>query len=118
MSASEVNRSILLVRPRQPYLDWADSLPNPTPVTLDELREDCNVYLVSEILDPDDELAVLQNHYAAIFEQELSDWMTGEDFWPSKRTLSMFMDWFDVEFHSMVFDLLDDDVWAFDADAG
>lgn len=118
MNMGEINRSILLVRPRQPYLDWAASLPNPTPVTLEDLREDCNAYLVAEILDPGDELAVLQNHYAAIFEHELAGWVTEEDLWPGTRTLSMFTAWFDVEFHGMVFDLCGDAVLHLDTDDG
>ena len=118
MSVDEINRSILLVRPRQPYLDWADSLPNPTPVTLEDLREDCSAYLLAEIVDPGDELAVLQNHYAAIFEHELAGWVTEEGLWPHRRTLSMFTEWFDLEFHGMVFDLCGDEVSRFSADDG
>ncbi len=87
-------------------------------MTLEDLREDCNAYLVAEILDPGDELAVLQNHYAAIFEHELAGWVTDEDLWPGTRTLSMFTEWFDVEFHGMVFDLCGHEVLHLDADDG
>lgn len=101
----EVDRSVLVVKPREPYLEWALSLPDPTPVTLEELREDCNVYLIPEILDPGDELAVLQQHQAALFEHELAGWIAEEELWPSGRDLRMFTEWFDVEFHSLAFDL-------------
>lgn len=36
--------------------------------------------------------------------------MTDDDTWPEKITYKMFLEWFDVEFHSMVFDSLEDDI--------
>jgi hypothetical protein len=30
--------------------------------------------------------------------------------WPENKTYKMFQEWFDVEFHSMVFDLLQSDI--------
>jgi len=115
---SEVNRSILVVKPRQPYLDWALALPDPTPVTLEHLRANCNAYLVPEILDPGDELAILQDHHAFIFEHELAGWMTDQDLWPQERDLQIFTEWFDTEFHSMVFELCEEAVLPWRADDG
>jgi len=36
--------------------------------------------------------------------------MADDGTWPDKITYEMFLEWFDVEFHSMVFDSLKDDI--------
>ena len=105
----EINRSVLIVKPKQPYLDWANSLPNPTPVTLEQLRDDCSAYLVREIMDPAEEQTVLKDCYREIFDAALFGWVMDQELWPKKRDLKMFKQWFDVEFHSLVFDLCESD---------
>ena len=35
----------------------------------------------------------------------LVDWYTDESLWPKKRSLKMFREWFDIQYHSMVWDL-------------
>ena len=41
-SMDVINRAVAIIKPRQPYLDWAISIPGPgDDVTMDELRTDC-----------------------------------------------------------------------------
>lgn len=49
-----------------------------------------------------------QRVYETIFELELEGWCLEDEKWPSIRTLGVFLEWFTVEFHSMVIDLSDD----------
>lgn len=49
-----------------------------------------------------------QRVYETIFELELEGWCLDDEKWPSIRTLGVFMEWFTVEFHSMVIDLCGD----------
>jgi hypothetical protein len=42
-----------------------------------------------------------------IFENELSGWNMDKRTWPKKRGFKSFLKWFEVERHSMVFDLGD-----------
>ena len=39
------------------------------------------------------------------FEHSLNEWFTDETMWPKNRTRKMFHEWFDIEFHSMVWDM-------------
>ncbi len=57
----------------------------------------------------DEQGELLREFYELIFEQELMGWCTDPQTYPSPRTFEMFRKWFDVEFHSMVFDLIDDE---------
>ncbi len=101
-----VNRTALLVRPKQPMLDWLRAQDPNHEVTLDSVAKDSNVYLVNEIDMPDAELpAVLDAYHEVIFENELNGWYTDEGMWPKDRTLALFHEWFKVELHTMLIDL-------------
>ncbi len=45
-----INRAGLIVRPKQPYIDWANSVDDEAPrAILQELRTDPSIYLVETI---------------------------------------------------------------------
>ena len=100
-------RSAIIVKPKQPYADWAVTLrePHERPVDLKTLRDECAVYLVQEIDSPDHLRAVLETEYSDIFREQLLSWSRDESDWPTVGDLNMFLAWFDVEFASLVFDL-------------
>ncbi len=105
-----VNRTALVVKPKQPYIDWANSLDSSSdgPVlSLEDPELDHNVYLVDEVIDPDELQEQLRRHYRTIFENELRDWHLLEADWPQGRDFEMFEAWFTVETHSVVIDLSD-----------
>ena len=39
------------------------------------------------------------------FERYLDEWYTEESWWPKNRSLKMFKQWFDIQYHSMIWDL-------------
>jgi hypothetical protein len=106
-----INRAVAIIKPKQPYLDWANSLPDPSEnLTLEELRTDCTALLIPEFAHKDDEEAFLKEIYAAIFEMELDAWYRDDTLWPRKRDYQTFRDWFDVEIHSTVIDVLEEEI--------
>ena len=105
---SEINRSLVILRPKQPFLDWGMALDDEDKnFTLEQLAEDSTAYLIPEVWDASDQEELLESYYDVLFEQQLVGWWTDETAWPQKRNLKMFLDWFEVEFHSLVFDLCD-----------
>jgi len=101
-----VNRSVLIVRAKEPFREWLMSLPEPEDVSLQEINEDNSVYLIPEYEDDFEKDKVLKLIYKEIFEEQLEGWWRDEKDWPKKRNLSLFKKWFDVEFHSVVIDLV------------
>lgn len=98
-----LNRSAVVVRPKQPYIDWALGLDDSgLAPTADDERA---VYLIPEYDDDVEAMEILSQAYDIIFEAELDAWHTDESAWPKNRTFAMFREWFEVEFHSMVDDL-------------
>jgi len=105
----EIDRSILTVRAKEPFLDWLHSLPDPDPVKyiLNEVNRDQSAYLLPEYEDDNKKESLLKKYFSKIFEEQLNGWWVDPDAWPSKRDLKTFKEWFDVKFHSVVLDLVD-----------
>ena len=82
----------------------------PETLTIAEVNQHSNVYLVSEEFNEEDSKNKVYKNWEFYFENELFDWYTNEDLWPNNRSLKMFKEWFDVNVHSMLFDLADDDI--------
>lgn len=103
-----VNRGLVIALAKEPFREWLQSLPDPCDVTLEEINEDCSVYLIPEFEDDKQRDRVLKKFYDMIFEDQLSGWWTREEDWPQNRDLRTFKKWFDLQFHSVVEDLVDD----------
>ncbi len=50
---------------------------------------------------------ILADYYDIIFEDQLGDWWTDSTRWPKTRDFATFKEWFDIEFHSLILDLVD-----------
>ena len=105
---STVNRSLLIVRAKKPFLDWLQSLPDPANVTLSEANEDNTVYLLPEFEYAYEQEKILGHFFDLIFIEQLMGWWQDDRDWPPDRSFEVFTEWFDVEFHSLVLDLVDE----------
>ena len=101
-----VNRSVLIVKKKEPFRQWVKSLPDPDDITLEELNEDTTAYLVPVCVDDDQRDRILRRIFKVIFEDRLNGWWLDENYWPVKRDLATFKQWFSVEFHSEVVDVV------------
>ena len=58
---SEINRSLILLKPKQPFLNWLRALDDDdNNLTLKELSDDSTAYLVPEIWQDSDQPAILE----------------------------------------------------------
>ncbi len=88
-------------------MKWINSLPDPAGVSVEEVNRDDTCYLLPEYSHDNEEEALITDFYDLIFEEQLMGWWTEESDWPANRSLTLFKEWFDVEFHSVVLDLVD-----------
>ena len=76
------------------------------------LREDSDAFLVpGSEFNEEMESCILANH-EQIFNMMLNNWYRDESLWPEGRNYVMFKSWFDVEFHSLVIDLGEEEIIA------
>lgn len=100
-----LNRGVVIVRPDQPYFDWAAGLDDSGIVP--DPNDEQTVYLIPSYEDDDEAWGILEEIYSEIFENELYGWHTDERAWPKDRDFEMFKQWFRIELHSVVEDLCD-----------
>ena len=102
-----VKRTAISLKPKQPYIDWANSLDGDGVKIGAEFSPEENIYLIADSVDqPDDLEMFLEPYYQTIFEEELEAWHRLEADWARRRDLTRFLAWFEVEVHSLVLDLV------------
>ena len=110
-----INRCAVIVRPREPYLDWAAGVDDSGIVP--DPSDEPTVYLIPDCDDPSEAMELLADGYDAIFVTELWGWHTVESAWPSNRTFAMFQKWFELSIFTCVDDLCDGEILDDDEDA-
>ena len=98
-----INRSAVIIRPAQPYVDWAAKLDDSG--LLPDPNGEPTIYLLREYHDDVEGWAHLSECFDTIFDAELHGWHTLESEWPAKRTFAMFREWFQVSLGSCIEDL-------------
>lgn len=104
-----INRTVVLLGPRQPFLDWLNNVdPDDEALTVEDLREDNEVFLIPQYNDNSDSEKWVEKRWSFLFEHMLMGWVDDEALWPQDRTLEMFREWFEIEIHTMAWDLSDE----------
>ena len=104
-----LNPSAVVVKPKQPFLDWLHSAdPTSGGITLEEVGREPTIYLIPECDTPADVEDVLQDLCEEIFCEQLAGWYTDTETWPEDLSFDMFRRWFDYQHHSMLVDLCDE----------
>ena len=108
-----INRSVLVVVPKQPFLDWLhEADPSSESLTLEDLRREPSVYLLPAHDMESGLEKCLKRLCKAIFEEQLDGWYRVETLWPRDRSITAFREWFEYRFHSMPIDLANEPlVW-------
>jgi hypothetical protein len=103
-----LNRSALVIKPKQPFLDWLYTAdPTSSELTLRELVREPAIYLTE--CDTEEDVAdVLGKRCEEIFVEQLVGWFTDSTTWPQDRGFDVFCSWFDYQHHSMLIDLCDE----------
>lgn len=107
----EVNRSVFVLIPLEPFWLWLQSLPEMEleALSLADLQADANAYLVNPCEDADEVWSEIEGQFEAVFAAELADWCEDESLWPDLHP-DIFHEWFDIQLASVVTDLARQDL--------
>ena len=104
-----INRSALLIKPGQAFLDWLhEADPTSAHLTLEDLQREPTIYLLAECDNEDQAMDYLAESVTDIFEEQLNEWYRVPATWPKRRDRATFQRWFEFSFHSVIVDLCDD----------
>ncbi len=93
-----VNRCLLVVWAKAPFIEWLQGLPDQPrdfakELTLKSVNANPPCFLIPNDCDSDSAL----EHYLPLIKHEIfSAWCTHEELWPRKLGLKEFSKWFDV----------------------
>ena len=101
-----LNRTAIILRCREPFVRWINEAgPQPGHDENTVESDEQTVYLIDEVDSREDLDRCLGRYHRALF--ELEAWYTDKTLWPKSRTLKAFRDWIDVDYHTVVVDLVD-----------
>ena len=104
-----INRTAVVIKPKQPFVDWLNSIPGESSDnTLETVSSEYLTFLIPNLFGPVECLDYIKEEYSQIFEYELFGWYTTE-LWPVKRDWKTFQKWFEIEINSEVIDLVNDE---------
>jgi hypothetical protein len=100
-----VNRCAMVIKPKEPYAEWANwSATSFEPLA--ELRRSAKVVLLpSTVFENRD--AFLAEYAQTLFEIELAAWASNQKLWPPIRNAAVFQEWFEITFHALVVDFFE-----------
>jgi hypothetical protein len=106
MRIRQLKRTAIIVKPKAPYIEWANSLEEGGVKLGEDFEPEHTIYLIEDMTGYQIDIeAMIAPHYEFIFEEELNSWHRLERDWPAERDLATFMEWFEVEYHSIILDL-------------
>ena len=97
-----LNRGFMTVSPKKAFWDWANTIDTEMQFSVEDDIEP-TVYLITE--DFFDVEPLIEQHFKKIFKNELFAITEKEELWPADRNIDVFLEWFDLNIGSMVFDL-------------
>jgi hypothetical protein len=100
-----VNRSVVILRPRQPYRDWVNSFSDGPRFGDGSGAESGTAFLVPEFSALEEIQEFIATNSEFMFEHELDAWQEAPETWPPDRNVNVLREWFDVQIHSLVIDL-------------
>ena len=92
-----VNRTAVVIKPRQPFLDWINNTPQlnlSSPVTMEELLEDCDIILLPDTDSLEGAHELLEPLKPDLFAVQLDGWLCDPNAWPQDRSAAVFDQWF------------------------
>lgn len=102
-----LNRDLLVVRPREPYLEWARSVSDDVPISEEDIREWADAFLLPECDTEEEALEWIAENCDTIFELMLTDWVMDPTMWPDDRSWGAFKRWFTFKRIQTTWDLVD-----------
>jgi hypothetical protein len=105
----ELARGLIVLHPKQSFVDWVNSWSTDEELSLEEAGKDADAILIPEFESEEEVMDYVRLHVDEVFGHVLANWCCDRSIWPGRLDYATFSGWFDVSWHSMVFDMGDGD---------
>lgn len=112
MMFESIDRDVLIVFYKQPFIDWVNFVYSDDKMECPELLEhdQGNVYLVPEFAYPDEAAEYVKENFRHFFENELFGWCENKEDWPKDLSWEFFERCFHYSWQSVVMDTIESDI--------
>lgn len=102
-----LNRHLVVLRPRRPFIDWVRDHDPGDPLPDDEVAQAREAFLMPPFDLLEDSWAWIEENATLLFEMALDGWYTDPEMWPRRRDFDGLREWFDVEVIDVLWDMVD-----------
>jgi hypothetical protein len=102
----QVDRVAAVVRPTEKMMNFLKKQAGYRETSGVGPQKDCTILLIPQFEGPGQATAYIKGMAQAIFEGELASWDIDSSLWPKDRSYATFSQWFSVEYHSLIYDLV------------
>ena len=103
-----INRSVMVIKPLEPYYDWITTLAGPINPTKEMME--ASVLLIPDHIYPSGIEAYIRHVFAHVFTIQLESLSPDVNEWPQGRDYALFRQWFHVDVHPLVLDAVAEDI--------
>lgn len=102
-----VNRCLAILRPKQEFVEWVNSMPDdPHKMTLEDVSRENICFLTPEYGSNEKCKEFILKNAEAILEVQLGGWDQSGETWPENLDRRLLQKFFEIEIHSMVIDMM------------
>jgi len=108
-----INRIAISITGAEPYVAWmrqTGAAADRATLTVVRAKPFGTACLLPELELEEDVLEWIEDNAVWLFEFQLAAWTDDESAWPPTRDLKTFREWFQVDIHSVVVDVADDEI--------
>ncbi len=113
-----LNRTAVIVTPKKKFINWVMNVEDSSEwkVTEKEIKKDPGVYLVDRAYSSDmrEIRSIMERSYLDIAIEEFAAWWTDVDDWPVIKNLKEFEEFFEWNFHDMIVDISEDELYLYE----
>ena len=103
-----IDRNLIYIVPKQACIDWVNNIFPDDPVYNKEMKghDYASVFLIPEFDTPEKAMQWMEKSWETWFDSLLLEWCADEDLWPQNRSWNLLNEYFDIRYHSLIFDAL------------
>lgn len=99
------------LRYNKPYINWLKKLDKSEELKrtdYDEEQKSSSIYIIPEIIEMKERKNYVKSICKDLFEHELGFYYRDQKFWPKDRSWKIFIKWFSIEYHEIIFEVKDE----------